>query len=321
MEALRDGAGWTWAIPLHHGMLSVGIVVHRDIFKERLARLGTVEAVYDDGLRTSPDVTKLIRDGKREGEVRVWKDYSYLATRFSGPRLRLAGDAAGFIDPLFSSGVHLAFLGALSSAATICSEARGTLRPAEAERFHERCLRQAYTRFLVMVAGFYRQLRNQNEIVLHDITTENFQLAFDLIQPVVSGNIDLNATQIPPEVLQETMRYTTDMMMEVHEYQTGNTLSKLMSQRVFDDSVTNKVGSVDDMYIRLRRGSLSVVKLGKLQKLALLAQKAVMKRVARLVARRRLPAAPAAPVSPAAEVARAPLKAGPKSIQTSDRVH
>lgn len=306
MEALTDGAGWTWAIPLHDGTLSVGVVVHRDIYKERVARLGSLEAFYEDALRTSPDVTKLIRDGRREGEIRVWRDYSYFAEQYSGSRYRLAGDAAGFVDPLFSSGVHMAFLGALSSAATICSEARGTLARGEAERFHDLCLRQAYTRFIVMVAGFYRQLRNQDEVVLHGISAENFQLAFDLIQPVVSGNIDLNAGEIPRGVLDETMRYTTDMMMEVHSYQTKNTLSKLMSQRVFDESVTNAVGSVDGMYVRMKRGALGVVKLGPMRSLALAMQRSITRRAAKWLGRKPMNGPAATGGKPAGELAAGP---------------
>ena len=263
MEALTDGAGWTWAIPLHDGTLSVGTVLGTEALAERRERLGSLDAVFDDALAASPDTTGLTEHAERVGPVRAFRDYSYFAERFGGPGFRLAGDAAGFVDPLFSSGVHMAFLGGLSAAASICSELRDELSVAECERFHHRCLSQAYTRFMVTVAGFYRQLRRQDDIVLPGITRENWQLAFDLIQPVVSGDVDVGADDIPDEVLQRTMKYTTDMMLEAHEFGTDNGVARLMVKRAFDDSVTDRFGAVDGHYIRLRRGRLGVASLGK----------------------------------------------------------
>src|SRR5262249_11468107 len=83
MEALIDGSGWTWAIPLHDGTLSVGVVVHRDIYKERRRAAHSLEEYFAKTLELSPDVTSLISGCPREGEIRSWRDYSYFATRFA----------------------------------------------------------------------------------------------------------------------------------------------------------------------------------------------------------------------------------------------
>src|SRR4051794_14291758 len=61
MEALVDGSGWTWAIPLHDGRLSVGVVLHRDAFRANRHELGSSEAVFAHGLANSPDVSALLR--------------------------------------------------------------------------------------------------------------------------------------------------------------------------------------------------------------------------------------------------------------------
>lgn len=266
MEALTDGAGWTWAIPLHSGQLSVGVVLHRDEYRDRRHRLGSNEAVFEQALSTSPDVTALLKDATREGELRVWRDYSYFANRYAGAGFRLAGDAAGFIDPLFSTGVHMAFLGALSAAATICSDLHGELPSGELETFHHQCLAQAYTRLAVTVAGFYGQLRNQQSIVLPRVTSDNFQLAFDLIQPVVSGNIDLNASQITEDVISSAMRYTRDMMLEAHEFQTNNKVAKFMNNGVMDDErMAGRLATLGGLYIRMKRGNLGIAQLGRLE--------------------------------------------------------
>jgi flavine halogenase len=279
MEALTDGSGWTWAIPLHDRTLSVGVVVHRDIYKNRRRASHSLEEYFAKTLELSPDVTSLISGTSREGEVRTWRDYSYFATAFAGQSYRLAGDAAGFIDPLFSTGVHLAFLGGLSSAATICAVLRGEVSEDVAQTFHERCLRQAYTRFMVTVAGFYCQIRNQESLVLPSVSRDNFQLAFDLIQPIVSGNADVNSDEIPPEVLSRAMQYTTATMLEVHDIRTNNRVAKLLSTRIMDDSITDRFGAVDGMFIRFQHGQLGLERLGAIGSTLLGAQKRVIRGV------------------------------------------
>ena len=280
MEALTDGSGWTWAIPLHTGELSVGVVLHRDVYRERFKQLGSNEAVFEATMKSSPDVTALVETATRGDDIRVWRDYSYFAREYAGPGYRLAGDAAGFIDPLFSTGVHMAFLGALSAAATICSEMHGEAKAAELERFHHRCLSMAYTRLAVTVAGFYRQLHNQQEIVLPGITHENFQSAFDFIQPVVSGNVDLNSGDITEDALERAMHYTTDMMLEVHQLETNNKVAKMMASAAMDDLTGMRaLDAIDGLYIRMKRGQLGIARSGAVQSAAAGVRRRVIKGV------------------------------------------
>jgi hypothetical protein len=58
-------------------------------------------------------------------------------------------------------GVHLAVFGALSAAATISASLRNQINEKSAANFHNRCVRDSYVRFVVIVAGVYRQVRNQ----------------------------------------------------------------------------------------------------------------------------------------------------------------
>ena len=279
MEALTDGSGWTWAIPLHDGTLSVGVVVHRDICKERRRTAASNEVYLAKSLELSPDVSSLIAGAQQEGEFRAWRDYSYFATSFAGRGFRLAGDAAGFIDPLFSSGVHLAFLGALSSAATISATLRGEISEDVAEKFHQRCLSQAYTRFMISVAGFYCQIRNQESLVLPAVSQDNFQLAFDLIQPVVSGNADVNADEVPADLLRRAMQYTTASMLEAHDIRTNNRVASILSTRIMDDTVTNRSGSLDGMFIRFERGRLGLERISRIGSAVLSTQKRIIRGV------------------------------------------
>jgi|SRR5579862_2045684 len=265
MEALADGAGWTWAIPLHDGTLSVGVVIHRDTYREWKSRLGSREAMYHDGLSVCADILRLLRGASLQGEVREWADYSYVADNFAGPNFRLAGDAAAFIDPLFSSGVHLALLGGLSAAATICAVDRGEIDEPAAARFHDRYIRRAYTRFVVMVAGFYRQIRQQQAITLPGVDAQSFQDAFNLIQPVVSGNTDLNHRDLNPQTLMRTMRYASDMAMELHNLPSGNPVAKLMLSGLRDESLGDPFDAIDGRYIRMETGALGLTEMGRVE--------------------------------------------------------
>jgi flavin-dependent dehydrogenase len=278
MEALTDGSGWTWAIPLHDGRLSVGVVLHRDAYQQRRRAGESVEAVFTEALGTSPDVTRLIRDARRDGPVRVWRDYSYFAGTYAGPGYRLAGDAAGFIDPLFSTGVHMAFLGALSSAATVCSELRGEADPDTAESFHHRFLSQAYARLAITVAGFYRQLRNQHDVVLPGVSGENLQLAFDLIQPIVSGDLDLGSDTLDEDTIHRAMRYTTDMMLEAHEVQTQNRVAKFMAG-MDDERMAGRFAAIDGRYIRMKRGRLGIARFNRLDAAFMATRRQVIRRI------------------------------------------
>jgi len=90
---------------------------------------------------------------------------------------------AGFIDPFFSSGVHLALTGALSAAGTIASSIHDTLTEEECAKWHNAKVSVAYTRFLLVVLGSYKQMKAQSVDVLSNVSEDNFDRAFDLIRP------------------------------------------------------------------------------------------------------------------------------------------
>ena len=90
---------------------------------------------------------------------------------------------AGFIDPFFSSGVHLALTGALSAAGTIASSICDTVPEEECAKWHNAKVSVAYTRFLLVVLGSYKQMKAQKVDVLSNVSEDNFDRAFDLIRP------------------------------------------------------------------------------------------------------------------------------------------
>ena len=100
----RDG--WFWYIPQHDNIVSLGVVAPFDyLFK---GRKGDHEATYFEEVEKTPAVKKRIADAKRVTGFFATRDYSYRATRVAGNGWVLVGDAFGFLDPLYSSGVLLA---------------------------------------------------------------------------------------------------------------------------------------------------------------------------------------------------------------------
>ena len=97
--------GWFWYIPLHNNIVSVGVVAEFDyLFNGR----GDHEKIYNEELDRCLACKERVAIGKRVSGFYATKDYSYRSTRSAGDGWVLVGDAFGFLDPLYSSGVLLA---------------------------------------------------------------------------------------------------------------------------------------------------------------------------------------------------------------------
>ncbi len=98
--------GWFWYIPQHNDMISVGVVADA----KYLYRDGIRDAkqVFEREVKQNKWIEKYTSHGQQVGEYRVTGEYSYRSKHCSADGLVLAGDAFGFLDPIFSSGVMLA---------------------------------------------------------------------------------------------------------------------------------------------------------------------------------------------------------------------
>ena len=102
---VRGKRCWFWLIPIDARRTSVGVVL--DIADFRAAKM-TPQAALENAIATAPLMLARMATAQRTTEVHAVGDYSYRNTRLHGERWLLAGDAAGFIDPIFSTGVFLA---------------------------------------------------------------------------------------------------------------------------------------------------------------------------------------------------------------------
>ena len=123
--------GWFWYIPLH-GMVSVGVVAEKDYLYKDTRDLA---CIFQREVRNNLWIGEHLAPGRQTGEYRVTGEYSYRSKHCAADGMILAGDAFGFLDPVFSSGVFLALRsGELAADAVDAALAAGDV---SATRFRE----------------------------------------------------------------------------------------------------------------------------------------------------------------------------------------
>ncbi|MDP9870295.1 MULTISPECIES: tryptophan 7-halogenase [Streptosporangium] len=150
-------SGWFWYIPLTDELTSVGAVV-RQAELERVQ--GDREKALSKLIDECPLIAEYLADAQRVtdgpyGEIRIRKDYSYSKEAFWRPGMVLTGDAACFIDPVFSSGVHLATYSAMMAARSINTSLRDQTQETAAFEEYEARYRKEYALFHDFLVAFY----------------------------------------------------------------------------------------------------------------------------------------------------------------------
>lgn len=108
--------GWIWVIPVGRNHLSIGVTLNNAYVRETKARLAPgaqggqewMQALYLNELRSSPALAGILAGARQEHDVLTIGDYSYFAEQKFGRNYALVGDAGAFLDPIFSSGIHVA---------------------------------------------------------------------------------------------------------------------------------------------------------------------------------------------------------------------
>ncbi|MBL4698967.1 MAG: tryptophan 7-halogenase [Phycisphaerales bacterium] len=126
VQVLSIGSGWLWFIPLGPTRTSIGFVCPASFYKESGK---TPEEVYQWAIAQEPRVTELTKNATQRGNVEGTKDWSFLADRLVGENWMLAGESAGFADPILAGGMMLTHTGARHAAYTILELERGRHDP------------------------------------------------------------------------------------------------------------------------------------------------------------------------------------------------
>ncbi len=151
---VRGKEHWFWLIPLDDRRTSVGLVM--DIAAFRSAKKSPAEMLAA-AIAESPLMRERMATAQPLTETHAIGDYSYRNTRFHGDRWLLAGDAAGFIDPIFSTGVFLAIHSAETAAAALDATLRRPWLRAVRFALYARGLGKLMDRYLRFVSAWYSE--------------------------------------------------------------------------------------------------------------------------------------------------------------------
>jgi len=132
VHTTRLDHGWSWRIPLP-GRVSLGMVIG----SEFLPKFGTTkEERYDNLLRQDSVLRRVAGDARRLTPVMEYTNYQLVSSRVVGDGWALVGDTAGFIDPVFSSGLFIGMHGAMDLAAAILDRRPDAFRKYEQHAIH-----------------------------------------------------------------------------------------------------------------------------------------------------------------------------------------
>ncbi|KAF8891931.1 hypothetical protein CPB84DRAFT_1711107 [Gymnopilus junonius] len=274
-EALLDGSGWVWFIPLHNKTTSIGIVMNQNEYsrKKKLQEKVGDKAFYLQELGRAPTVMSLIGQGELVTNgptptIMSASDYSYSADSYAGNQYRIIGDAGAFIDPFFSNGIHLAVSGGLSAAVTICASLRGHCSEREACQWHSARIGTSYTRFLIVVLSAYKQMQAQQEPVLADINEDHFDRAFGHFRGIIQGTADIT-TQSSKLLTEEELARTLDFCTQAYmppDLSDAEGRAKIELVRDIGSSETIDAVAANCLHGRsicLQRGKLGLVKVAE----------------------------------------------------------
>ena len=130
--------GWFWIIPFHDGLTSVGMVCLPSYLKSRIE---TLEDFFWKTVRSCSPMANRMKDATAMIPMVATGNYSYQSRVMMGAQFMLVGDAFAFVDPVFSSGVHLALHSGIRGADVVDAFLTGHAQAEQRARQFERAVR------------------------------------------------------------------------------------------------------------------------------------------------------------------------------------
>jgi flavin-dependent dehydrogenase len=153
--------GWLWNIPLADGWSSVGAVVDRHYGGEALRRQNPRQFLAEQ-IAQAPHTARMLESASLVSGPQVVRDWSYACREIAGEGYVLLGDAACFVDPLFSSGVHLALMSGVLAAAYVTTALKDPSMARAAGRVYQELYYKEYQHFRELVRLFYSSNRTSD---------------------------------------------------------------------------------------------------------------------------------------------------------------
>jgi len=181
IRMVRGLDSWFWMIPLTPTRTSIGVVM--DTATYRAMKLSP-EAALQKCINEQPILLERMKNAERVAPVYSAGDYSYRNTQLYGDRWLLVGDAAGFIDPVFSSGVFMAIMSAEGAADTIDQVLHDESRRPRLFKKYARRVHKVMDTYLDFVTAWYSG-KEFMEVFLNP--TNTLQIA-PAVNAVLAGN-------------------------------------------------------------------------------------------------------------------------------------
>lgn len=147
--------GWFWVIPLDDKRTSIGMVLDVEAVKKMNALGVTAKEAIQWGVRRCPHIAQRLVNAKFPEQCNVVSDYSYYCEKSAGPGFFLLGDAAVFLDPIFSSGVYLGVSGAIEAADLVHGILDGKISPEAARKRHASQIKAKTKPFFFLITNYY----------------------------------------------------------------------------------------------------------------------------------------------------------------------
>jgi FAD-dependent halogenase len=248
--------GWFWYIPLTAELTSVGAVVHRDA-AEKIQ--GDPELALRGLIDSCPLMKEYLADAERVtkgpyGELRVRKDYSYCNSRFWRPGMVLVGDSACFVDPVLSSGVHMATYSGLLAGRSINSCFAGVVDEESAFTEFERRYRREYGVFYEFLAAFYDIQASEQSYYWEAKKITNSALSeFEAFAGLVGGFASGESSLTRPEKLAQAAPRLADLLAGHGRIVDGDTDGQ-KGQQLAGGIVASAMSESDQLLMQARLG-------------------------------------------------------------------
>jgi flavin-dependent dehydrogenase len=144
--------GWFWLIPLDETRTSIGMVMHEHVAR----RVGLpADQMLAWGISRCPVLRERTAGSTFPAATHVLADFSYRCAPYAGPGYFLAGDAATFIDPIFSTGVCMGMMSGAEAGRAIVAALQQGQDPALLRRRYIRFIEQSSAAFFRLVDLYY----------------------------------------------------------------------------------------------------------------------------------------------------------------------
>jgi FAD-dependent halogenase len=185
--------GWVWYIPLKDDLTSVGVLMDTEYARTKAGR--DPQQFFRDSLARAPMVSDWIADAQQVSDLKIISALSYFTDRCVGDGWLLAGDAAIFVDPIFSSGVHIALRSGQYAAETIIGAFERGDFSGQSLGSYDRMFDAPKSTIFPLIYRWYNLLRSPDSAIDFLSLSERFPALRRRVNATIAGAYELVAQE------------------------------------------------------------------------------------------------------------------------------